>query len=241
MKISLEEKVVLITGASRGIGRAIALKLAKNKMNIVITARSQTDLENVKKEIEAAGSQAYCISADLMDPETPSRIIKQTVENFNQLDILINNAGMAIQHAFEETSLSEWNLHMNVNARAPFLLSQEAISYLKKSDIPTIINIASVVARKGYVKQGAYSASKHALLGFTKVLAREFQHEIKVHAISPGGVTTDMVGEMRPDLDESDLMLPEEIAEIVLFLLTHKGNAVIDEVNVRREASTPWK
>jgi 3-oxoacyl-[acyl-carrier protein] reductase len=131
---------------------------------------------------------------------------------------------------------------MAVNARAPFLLSKEAISYLKRSDIATIINISSVVGIKGYVNQGAYTASKHALMGFTKVLAQEvFQDGIRVHIISPGGVATGMVELTRPDIDPSTLISPEEIAEIVLFLLTHRGNAVIDEINVRRSATPPWR
>ena len=131
---------------------------------------------------------------------------------------------------------------MAVNARAPFLLSKEAIPYLKRSDMATIINISSVVGVKGYINQGAYTASKHALMGLTKVLAQEvFQDGIRVHVISPGGVATSMVELTRPDIDPSTLISPEEIAEIVLFLLTHRGNAVIDEINVRRSANPPWR
>jgi 3-oxoacyl-[acyl-carrier protein] reductase len=104
------------------------------------------------------------------------------------------------------------------------------------------VNIASVVAVKGYVNQGAYTASKHALLGFTKVLARELHREgIRVHVISPGGVATDLIPSMRPDIPPETLIQPEEIAEIVWFLLSHRGNAVIDEVNVRRISNEPWK
>ena len=131
---------------------------------------------------------------------------------------------------------------MAVNARAPFLFCREAIPYLRKSDIPTIINISSVVGVKGYVNQGAYTASKHALMGMTKVLAQELHKDgIRVHVISPGGVATDMVTKTRPDLDISELVTPDEIADIVIFLLINRGNAVIDEINVRRHSNSPWK
>jgi 3-oxoacyl-[acyl-carrier protein] reductase len=131
---------------------------------------------------------------------------------------------------------------MAINARAPFLLCREAVPHLRKSDGATIINISSVVGRKGYVNQGAYSASKHALMGFTKVLAQElFEEDIRVYVLSPGGVATEMVTQMRPDIDPDNLIDPEDFAEIVRFLLTHRNSAVIDEINVRRASNSPWK
>ena len=98
-----------------------------------------------------------------------------------------------------------------------------------------------MIGVKGYVNQGAYTASKHALMGMSKVLAQEVKADnIRVHTILPGGVATDMAGQVRPDLKPEDLMQPEEIAEIIIFLLTHRGNAVIDSINVRRASSAPW-
>ena len=105
----------------------------------------------------------------------------------------------------------------------------------------TIIQIVSVIGVKGYMNQGAYTASKHALMGMSKVLAQEVQPDnIRVHTILPGGVATDMIAEVRPDLKKSELMAPEDIADIVFFLLTHRSNAVIDDIHVRRASSTPW-
>jgi len=129
-----------------------------------------------------------------------------------------------------------------VNARAPFLLCREAVPYLKNSDIATIINISSLVGIKGYINQGAYTASKHALMGFTKVLAQEVHQDgIRVHIISPGVIDTEMETMTESDIDPFDLMSPDEIAEIVLFLLTHRGNAVMDEINIRRASNLPWR
>ncbi|MGC8971377.1 MAG: SDR family NAD(P)-dependent oxidoreductase [bacterium] len=242
MKHKLIGRVALITGASRGIGRAIALLLGQNGVNLAVNARSEGALFLLKEELSSYGVDVLVCPGDLQDPLTPSLIIKKVIDYFGKLDILINNAGLALAKPLSETTLEEWDMLMAVNARAPFLLSKEAIPYLKRSDMATIINISSVVGVKGYINQGAYTASKHALMGLTKVLAQEvFQDGIRVHVISPGGVATSMVELTRPDIDPSTLISPEEIAEIVLFLLTHRGNAVIDEINVRRSANPPWR
>jgi 3-oxoacyl-[acyl-carrier protein] reductase len=242
MRNNLIGRVALITGASRGIGRAIALLLGQNGVNLAVNARSEEALTVLKEDLSSYGIDILLCLGDLQDPLVPSVIIKRVINYFGRLDILINNAGIALAKPLIETTTEEWDALMAVNARAPFLLSKEAIPYLKRSDIATIINISSVVGIKGYVNQGAYTASKHALMGFTKVLAQEvFQDGIRVHVISPGGVATGMVELTRPDIDPSTLISPEEIAEIVLFLLTHRGNAVIDEINVRRSATPPWR
>ena len=130
---------------------------------------------------------------------------------------------------------------MAVNARGPFLLCREAIPYLRKNRRSFIVNISSVMGVKGYPNQAAYTASKHAILGMSKVLAKEVHQEgIRVHVICPGGVDTDLVGQARPDLNRAELIAPQEIADVVLFLVTQRGNAAIDEVHVRRDTTLPW-
>ncbi len=211
-------------------------------MNLALNSRSSDQLEEIKEEFKGFGIDVLPCPADLGDPEECEGIIKKAVAHFGVIDILINNAGIAVPKSLSETTVNEWDLHMSINARAPFILSREVIPYLKKSEMATIINISSVVGRKGYVNQGAYTASKHALMGMTKVLAQEvFEDNIRVHVIAPGGVATDMVAKTRPDLDEAMLATPQEIADVVMFLLTHRGNAVIDEINIRRFSNTPWK
>ena len=130
---------------------------------------------------------------------------------------------------------------MQVNARGPFILCREAMSLLKNAEKGRIINIASVVGIKGYPKQTAYSASKHALRGMSIALANELTStNIRVHVICPGGVDTEMVQKVRPDIKKDELINHEEIAELVVYLTTHTGNAVIDEFHVRRATSAPW-
>ncbi|SET24656.1 3-oxoacyl-[acyl-carrier protein] reductase [Natronincola peptidivorans] len=240
--IDLKGKNAIITGASRGIGKAIATALAKEGVNLMLVSRSLKDLKKVKEDLQQYAIKIHLINEDLIHSDAPEKIIKAGAENLGALDILINNAGLAMSKKLVDTSIEEWEAHMAVNARAPFLLSTAAIPYLKKSSTAVIINIASVVGSKGYVNQGAYTASKHALMGMTKVLAQEVYAEgIRVHAISPGGVATDMLTAVKPELDTEGLISPEEIADIVVFLIKYRGNAVIDEIALHRATKPPWQ
>jgi len=241
MQRSLEGKVAIVTGAGRGIGRSIALTLARNGVRVSLAARTEAELQAVQSEIESFGGRAASFPTDVSREAEVISLVRNTVERFGQLDILINNAGIGIFGPLVETTTEQWDRIMAINARGPFLLCREAIPYLKKQEQAFIINIASVVGVKGYVNQAAYSASKHAVMGMTKALAKEVQSDgIRVHAICPGGVDTQLLSQVRPDLDRSVLMQPEELAEIVLFLVTRQGNAVIDEIHVRRATLTPW-
>jgi 3-oxoacyl-[acyl-carrier protein] reductase len=238
---SLQDKVAIVTGASRGIGKAITLALAAEGIRVVAAARSKKTLQQLKQDVEAASGKVYPVIADLALAYSPQHIVEQTLTQCGRLDILINNAGIVLSGPLIETSVEEWDQVMAINARAPFLLCKEAIPHIKAAGGGTIIQISSVIGVKGYVNQGAYTASKHALMGMSKVLAQEVKADnIRVHTILPGGVATDMAEQVRPDLKPADLMQPEEIAEIVMFLLTHRGNAVIDSINVRRASSAPW-
>ncbi len=229
----------LVTGASRGIGLAIARELADVGYNLALVARSEDALKQVAAEIEAAyGVRVKPIPADLAQEESYRRIVAETVAEFGGIDLLVNCAGLAQQGSFTDVTPAEWDTIFSVNAKAPFFICKEALPYLKQSQKPIIINIASVVGFKGYIHQSVYSSSKHALTGFTKVLAKEVQpFGIRVHLISPGGVATEMVTRMRPDIKPDELLQPEEIAEIVRFLVTRKGRGTIDQFYLRRYSS----
>ena len=230
-------KVALITGASRGIGKTIALKLADMGYDLMIVGRNQDQLIQTKVEVERHMVKCDVMVADLSIPEAPEFIIKEIIRVFGRLDVVINNAGIANSMPIKDTSIELWNTIFKVNARAPYFICKEAIPYLKESTNPVIINIGSVVDFKGYINQSAYASSKHALAGFTKVLAKEVQNNgIKVHLISPGGVNTEMVREMRPDIDTQALIQPDEIAELIEFLLIRKGKGTIDHLYIRRQS-----
>ncbi len=234
--MELTEQRAILTGASRGIGRALAAMLARNGVRVLAVGRDEIALENLREEL---GVVPLC--ADLADPAQVRALPERAAALWGGVDILINNAGIGEPAPLAQTPLEMWEQHMAINARAPFLLCQAALPYLAQSH-GTIVNISSVVGHRAYANQGAYSASKHALVGLTEALAQEVQPlGIRVHLISPGGVNTAMVARTRPDLAPEDLAQPEEIADIVEFLLTHRCNAVIDEIRVRRHANKPFQ
>jgi len=237
----LASKVAIVTGASRGIGRAISVALAQDAATVVLAARSIQKLQETADKVTEAGGKAEIVVTELTEEESIKNLVKVTSEKFSRLDILVNNAGVTHSAKLEETATEDWERCMQINARAPFILCREALPLLKKSQAGYIINIASVVGVKGYPLQSAYTSSKHALRGMTISLAEELKgSNIRVHLLCPGGVDTELVQKVRPDIKKDELMQPEEIAELVLYLVTHKGNAVIDELHIRRATSTPW-
>jgi 3-oxoacyl-[acyl-carrier protein] reductase len=241
MAEQLAGKVAMVTGASRGIGRAISVALAQEAATVVLAARSIQQLQRTAEQVTEAGGKAQIVATELTEEESIKNLVRVTSEKFGRLDILVNNAGVTHSAKLEETSTEDWERCLWVNARAPFILCREALGLLRKSQAAYIINIASVVGVKGYPLQSAYTSSKHALRGMTISLAEELRDSnIRMHLLCPGGANTDMVGSVRPDIPKEELIQPEEIAELVVYLVTHKGNAVMDELRIRRATSAPW-
>lgn len=241
MKVqSLKNKKCLLTGASRGIGKEIAKYLHNENVTLCLLAREEKSFNNLKKEI--GNKNIYYLSGDLLDIEFAKELPKRAYELMDGLDYVINNAGIAYAKSFANSSSDDWDNIMNLNAKAPFIICKNSIQYLKKSDTPTIINVSSIVGKKGYENQSIYSASKHALEGFTKAFAKEVHSDnIRVHIIAPGGVKTEMVMKTRPDLDMNVLIEPSEIADLVVYLLSRRNNGVIENINIRRDANQPFK
>ena len=207
----------------------------------MLAARSIQPLEETAKRVVDAGGKAKIVPAELTEEESIKNLVRVTADEFGRLDILINNAGVTHSAKLQETATEDWDRCHEINARAPFILCREALPLLSKAQAGYIVNIASVVGIKGYPLQSAYTASKHALRGMSISLAEELKgSNIRVHVLCPGGVDTDLVQHVRPDIKRQDLIQPEEIAELVLYLVTHKGNAVIDDLHIRRAAASPW-
>lgn len=241
----LHGSVALVTGASQGIGAAIADALAANGCSLFLVARNEDRLRRVARGHgrPTAGTErkTEVFSTDLARPAAPAEIVERLRRSHGRLDFLVNNAGIAEHASFEDTSLDMFERHMVVNARAPFFLTRECLPLLRASERATVVNIASVVAHEGYPGQSAYGASKHALLGWTKAAARELAPEgIRFHVVSPGGVSTPMIEAVRPEISESELMSPEDIAAAIVFILSRRTTAVIDELRIRRAASRPF-
>ena len=241
MKQDLTGRILVITGAGGGIGRAISVRLAQCGMKVVLLGGNNlAKLEETRQRV-SQHTECIAIPGNLTDLTQLDNMVAQAVSAFGGVDVLVNNAGAAQSTPFEEVTPQEFESIMNINVRTPFFLTQKCLPYLRQSSAASIINLASVTSHAGYPLQSAYSASKHALLGFTKSLAAEcYRDNIRVHAIAPGGVYTDMVKLSRPDLTPDGMILPEEIADIALFLLENRGNAVVDEILVHRVNKQPF-
>ena len=238
---TLKGKIALITGASGGIGSCIARRFAQDGISLALLGRSEEKLAATAASVREYGVETLLLPGDLLDDAYLEDCFAAVKERFGGLDILVNNAGIALSRSFEETTMAEFDRIMALNARVPYLACHLALPLLRCSECASILNIASVVAHKGYPLQSAYAASKHALAGFTKSLASEvYSEDIRVHLISPGGVFTDMVRIARPDLTGEDMILPEDIAEIAAFFIEHRTNAVIDEICVHRSGKEPF-
>ena len=241
MSARLSGKTALVTGAGRGIGRAIAVALGTQGAKVVLAARNGGQLENTAIAVRQAGGEAEAVPVDLRDESAIKHLVAETHKRCGRLDILVNNEGVTFAGRLEETGTADWDRCMTVNSRGAFILCREAIGLLRASGRGYIVNICSVVGVKGYAHQIAYTASKHALRGMSIALARELKGEpIRVHTICPGGVDTDMVDSVRPDIAKDELIVADEIAELVVYLVTHRGNAVIDELRIRRATAEPW-
>ena len=238
----MKDKVALITGAAGDIGMAICKRLVKDGVRLVITDWDGEELKKSKQILTEIGGTVEAIQGNLEDVEFCRSLPHFAVDTYEALDILINNAGQAHHSAIEEITPEVYQSIMNVNVRAPFFVTQEALPYLRISDAATVINIGSVTAHKGYKDQSVFTISKHALLGLTKSLALEtFNDGIRVHIISPGAVYTNMIDILRPDLPPEDLIQPDDIADLIVFYLERRNSSfVIDEVRIHRTHKAPF-
>ena len=226
----------IITGGSRGIGLAIAERLADTgDIQVVVCGRDADRLQQIAHPD---------IQAQVCDVSREADVLRlfETLDQSNMIpSILINNAAVGIFGSIESTTLEDWEAVQAVNVRGAFLCTREAMKRMRLHGGGRIINIGSVVSLKGYPRQSAYTASKHALLGLTKVTAVEgAEAGIIAQIICPGGVDTDMAGDARPDLDRSNLITPDDVADAVLFCLQQQGNAITDIVPIRRRTSQPF-
>jgi len=239
MSERLKDKRVIITGASRGIGRAIAERFGEEGALVGISYHSEDKkAEDVLKVVEDQ-SDCMLLKADVSDEEECEKIISDFTERFGGLDILVNNAGIYLRKGIEEASIEDFDRTMEVNVRGPFMLSKLALPHLKDSDQGRIINLSSQLAFKGSDHGTSYVVSKSALLGLTRALALELgPHGIRVNGIAPGTIDTDIISgyseEKRKRRAENipvkRLGRPEDIADCALFLASEMGSYINGEV-----------
>ena len=215
--MNLAGQTALVTGGSKGIGRAICLALAIEEANIVIVARNESEIKETMNKLKELGCKALAIQADVRNEEDVRHLISRTVDGYGRLDILINNAGVAHKKRLVETTMEEYNEIIDTNLKGVFLCTKYAIPHIRNSQNGKIINISSGAGLHGIPELSVYCASKFGVNGITESIASELAGEIKVYSICPGGVDTDMYRSLfghRPKLK------PEHIAEKVLELVS---------------------
>jgi NAD(P)-dependent dehydrogenase (short-subunit alcohol dehydrogenase family) len=225
----LEDKVVLITGASQGLGKALALAFAREGASVVVNSRSEGPLRSVVEEIEGSGAEALAVAADVSESADVERLVDAAVERFGKIDVLVNNAGLlGPRVAIEEYPEDEWRNVLDANLTGLFLVSKAAIPHLREGG--SIINIVSGVSIEGRAEWGAYSVSKFGVEGLNQILAAELQERgVRVNAVDPGGMRTDMRAAAYPDEDPMTRITPEENTAVFLYLASDESRDVTGE------------
>jgi len=197
--ISLAGKLALVTGAGRGIGKSVALRLSGLGATVVVSARTDDEIKSTANEIIETGGRAMAVKADVSLEREVEQLFARVESEFGRLDILVNNAGIGLFGPLDEFPVAEFDRVIAVNLKGTFMCCQQAMQIMRPAQNGYIINISSVVGFKGYPGQSAYAASKHGIMGLTKSLAVEAQEDgIRVSAILPGGVDTGLVRDARP-------------------------------------------
>lgn len=232
----LDGKVAVVTGGSRGIGRAVAVALAREGAKVVINfAGNVTAANSVLEEITGAGGEAMLYQANVADGEAVEAMIKAALDKFGHIDILVNNAGITRDNLLARMKEEDWDAVMNTNLKGIFLCTKAVARSMMKQRSGKIINMSSVIGLTGNAGQGNYAAAKAGVIGFTKSMARELaSRNIMVNAIAPGFITTDMThvlsDEIKTGLSEKiplgRLGAPEDVANAVVFLASDAANYI---------------
>lgn len=238
--LGLTDKIALVTGGTRGLGRAIAEKLAEQKVKVVVTGVSKERAQQAASEIASVYKvEALGLGHDVSSEESTKQVVKSIVEKYRRIDILVNNAGVTCDGIVMTMKKENWDKVLSVNLTGAFNCTKFVSKYMLKQRYGNIVNIASVVGITGNVGQANYSASKAGLIGFTKTVARELADRgIKVNAVAPGYISTDMTAALSEKVTEEMLSKipmrcygkPEEVANAVLFLVSNLSEYITGQV-----------
>ena len=233
-------KVALITGATRGIGKQIALKLAKQGYSIALNYRKENEeLINAKKEIEAENVECLCVQGDVSSFEECERFVKETAEHFGTIDVLVNNAGITKDMLLMRMKEEDFRQVIDINLVGTFNVTKNVIPYMMKARNGRIINISSVVGISGNAGQTNYAASKAGIIGFTKSLAKEVaSRNILVNAVAPGFIETSMTDVLKDEIKEEiakaiplkRMGTAEDVANVVKFLTSEESSYITGQV-----------
>ena len=235
-----ENKVVFVTGGSRGIGKQVALTYADNGYNVIINYVSdKTDVESLKKEFDEKGVESLILKADVSKKDEVEEVVKQAIEKFEKIDVLVNNAGITKDNLLMRMSEEEFDKVIEINLKGTYLVTKAVSKYMMKQRKGSIINLSSVVGVSGNAGQCNYSASKAGIIGFTKSIAKELaSRNIRANAVAPGFIETDMTDVLSDAVKESiynqiplkRMGTAKEVAELIYFLGSEKSSYITGQV-----------
>ncbi len=235
-----EKKVIFVTGGSRGIGKEVALKYAKNGFNVVTNyVSSKTDVDALKSEFNALGADSLIMQADVSKKEEVEEVVTKAIEKFGKIDVLVNNAGVTRDNLLIRMSEEDFDKVIEINLKGTYLVTKAVTKYMMKKRYGNIINLSSVVGVAGNAGQCNYSASKAGIIGFTKSIAKELaSRNIRVNAVAPGFIETDMTQVLSDAVKESIYnQIPlkrmgkaSEVANLIYFLGTDESSYITGQV-----------
>ncbi|MFX0052104.1 MAG: SDR family oxidoreductase [Candidatus Hermodarchaeota archaeon] len=226
-------KTAIITGASRGIGKAISVEFANLGMNVVLAARNKDLLEQVKREIDGINKgTALIVTTDVTKEDEVANLVQKTMDHYGKIDVLVNNAGVGRFKRADDFTLDDYNYMFNVNVRGVFLVTKYVVPHLLAQESGHIINIASIAGKNGFKMGTLYSATKHAVMGYTWSLREDLkEHKIKVTAVCPGSVITEFGGIRRDKVEWA--MEAEDVAHACKFLVTESDTVNTAELIIK--------
>jgi NAD(P)-dependent dehydrogenase (short-subunit alcohol dehydrogenase family) len=234
-------KVAIVTGGGSGIGRGIAIALARSGVHVAVCGRRVKSLEETIRSISEDGSDGFAIQADVSDEGEVENLIRQVLERYGRIDFLINNAGIDGGAPIHAHSIEEWDRVMAINLRGPFLAARAVLPGMRARGSGHIIQISSESGIEYYPGNGAYGVAKHALNALGEFIQRENQDfNIRVDTICPGMVISEMTQD-DPDLNLERCLTPEDIADLVLWLLTRRANIKIGTPILIQTMLNPWE
>lgn len=229
----LSGQVALVTGAGRGIGRAVAMAFAREGARVVLAARSGRELNALQREIEAAGGAALAVPTDVRQEPAVAALVSRALADSGRIDCLVTAAGLASFGPVADIKTEEWDQLMAVNLRGVFLACRAALPSMMAQRRGTIINIGSVVTTRTLTGSAAYTATKYGILGFSRVLAEEMRsHGVRVGVLSAGATDTPLWDAMASPPDRSKMLRPEQIAEAALLMATVPAGATLEELTL---------
>jgi NADP-dependent 3-hydroxy acid dehydrogenase YdfG len=229
---ALAGQVAIVTGAGRGIGRAVSRAFAAEGVTVVLAARTRSELAAAAEDVRAAGVLAFAVPTDVTQDREVFALVDETVGRFERLDILVNAAGTASFGAFADSKADDWSGMLEVNLRATMVVSRAVLPVMIRQGRGTIVNVASIAATRTIPGSAVYAATKAGVVAFSRVLADEVRPAVRVGVVLPGAVDTPLWDTIGGGPDRSRMLRPEDVARVVLLMASLPPGAAVEEIRL---------